>query len=181
MLIRWARQKCSEADFVLKVDDDMLLSVWDLAVVLNGLAGIKRSMWGCLLAHRQPFRNPDYKWYVTKEEYALHRYPDFLSGTGYLISGDAISVLDDVAQEVRFFKLEDVYLTGMVAQRAQVSRLRLAGFHNEHKPYEKPCSTPRVVTSHNWSPTALRSEWRRAIDRLDFRLCVGIKHYQMVS
>ncbi|KAL1481301.1 hypothetical protein MTO96_015737 [Rhipicephalus appendiculatus] len=37
MLLRWAREKCSESDLVLKIDDDMFLSVWDLAVVANGL------------------------------------------------------------------------------------------------------------------------------------------------
>ncbi|KAH9368315.1 hypothetical protein HPB48_004507 [Haemaphysalis longicornis] len=31
MLIRWARDFCARASFVLKIDDDMLLSVWDLA------------------------------------------------------------------------------------------------------------------------------------------------------
>uniref|UniRef100_L7LXR2 Hexosyltransferase n=1 Tax=Rhipicephalus pulchellus TaxID=72859 RepID=L7LXR2_RHIPC len=181
MLIRWAREECSKTEFVLKIDDDMILSVWDLAVVVNGLGETKRSMWGYLYTNGKPNRNVASKWYVSREKYAPDTYPDFLSGTGYLISGDAISALDDVIYDECFFPLEDIYLTAIVAERAQVSRLRLDGFSNEHNWYYQPCSNPRVVTSHGWSPKALRDEWRRAVDRLNFSLCVGIKHHQMVS
>lgn len=37
MLIRWARDYCAGAGFVLKIEDHMLLSVWDLAATLNNL------------------------------------------------------------------------------------------------------------------------------------------------
>uniref|UniRef100_A0A224YQ19 Hexosyltransferase n=1 Tax=Rhipicephalus zambeziensis TaxID=60191 RepID=A0A224YQ19_9ACAR len=181
MLLRWAREKCSETDFVLKIDDDVLLSVWDLAAVANGLRGIERSMWGYLYRGFRPHRNVASKWYVSREKYAPDTYPDFLSGTGYLISGDAISALEDVTHDECFFTLEDIYLTGIVAERAQVSRLALDGFSYKHEQYHQPCSTPRVVTSHGWSPAALRSGWSHALERLNFGLCVGIKQNQMVS
>nr|XP_037288785.1 beta-1,3-galactosyltransferase 1-like [Rhipicephalus microplus] len=119
MMIRWTRAKCSKAEFVLKIDDDMILSVWDFAVILKGLEGIKHSMWGYLYRHHGPNRNVSSKWYVSEEEYAPDTYPDFLSGTGYLISGDAISALDDVIHDECFFPLEDIYLTAIVAERAQ--------------------------------------------------------------
>ncbi|KAL1478532.1 hypothetical protein MTO96_016217 [Rhipicephalus appendiculatus] len=86
MLIRWARNNCSDTDFVLKIDDDMLLSVWDLAVVVNDLVGVRRSIWGCPLRDPLPIRNNHSKWYVSKEEYEPDTYPKFVSGTGYLIS-----------------------------------------------------------------------------------------------
>ncbi|XP_037527986.1 beta-1,3-galactosyltransferase 5-like [Rhipicephalus sanguineus] len=121
MIIRWAREKCSETEFVLKIDDDMLLGVWDLAVVVNSLVGIKHSMWGYLYRNARPHRNVASKWYVSKEAYASDAYPDFLSGTAYLISGDAISALDDVTHDECFFPLEDIYLTAIVAERAQLS------------------------------------------------------------
>ncbi|KAH7971147.1 hypothetical protein HPB49_019504 [Dermacentor silvarum] len=181
MLIRWAREKCSEVNFVLKIDDDMLLSVWDLAVAVNNLEGIKRTMWGELYRGASPNRNVASKWYVSRKEYAPDTYPAFLSGTGYLISGDSIAILEEFINDECFFPLEDIYLTAIVAERAQVSRLHYDGFSNEHKRFHQPCSTPRVVTSHYWSPTALRNEWRRAVSRLNFGLCGGIKKSQMVS
>ncbi|KAH7971142.1 hypothetical protein HPB49_019499 [Dermacentor silvarum] len=181
MLIRWAREKCSEVNFVLKIDDDMLLSVWDLAVVVNDLEGIKRTMWGYLYRGASPNRNVASKWYVSRKEYAPDTYPAFLSGTGYLISGDSIATLEELISDECFFPLEDIYLTAIVAERAQVSRLGFDGFSNEHKWFHQPCSTPRVVTSHDWSPAALRNQWRHAVSRLNFALCAGLKKSQMVS
>ncbi|XP_075527611.1 beta-1,3-galactosyltransferase 5-like [Dermacentor variabilis] len=181
MLIRWAREKCSGVSFVLKTDDDMLVSVWDLAVVVNSLEGVKRTMWGYLHRHSTPIRNVSSKWYVSRKEYAPDTYPPFLSGTGYLISGDSIAALEELTHDECFFPFEDVYLTAIVAERAQVSRLGFDGFSNEHKWFHQPCSTPRVVTSHHWSAAALRHEWSRAVSLLDFGLCAGIKKSQMVS
>lgn len=181
MLMRWAREKCSDANFVLKIDDDMLLGVWDFAVVVNGLVGVKRSMWGNLNSDPRPNRYVSQKWYVSRQEYAPDTYPPFLSGTAYLISGDSIATLEELTHDECFFPLEDIYLTAIVAERAQVSRLNLDSFSSDHTLYSQPCSTPRVVTSHKWSPTALRNAWRHAVSRLDFRLCVGIKQSQMVS
>ncbi|KAH8034692.1 hypothetical protein HPB51_000490 [Rhipicephalus microplus] len=180
MLLRWAREKCSNTDFVLKIDDDVLLSVWDLAVVANSLGGIKRSMWGYLYCGFRPHRNVASKLYVFRDKYGPDTYPDFLSGTGYLISSDAISALEDVTHDECFFTLEDIYMTGIVAERAQVSRLALAGFSYKHEQYVQPCSEPRVVTSHGWSPAMLRSRWRRAVNILNFTLCLGIQPNQMV-
>ncbi|XP_050023150.3 beta-1,3-galactosyltransferase 5-like [Dermacentor andersoni] len=181
MLIRWARERCSGVNFVLKTDDDMLVSVWDLAVVVNGLEGVKRTMWGHLYRDHQPHRNVSSKWYVSRKEYAPDTYPPFLSGTGYLISGDSIAALEELTHDECFFPLEDIYLTAIVAERAQVSRLGFDGFSNEHKCLHQPSSTPRVVTSHDWSAAELRNEWSRAVSRLNFRLCAGINKSQMVS
>uniref|UniRef100_A0A131YWG4 Hexosyltransferase n=1 Tax=Rhipicephalus appendiculatus TaxID=34631 RepID=A0A131YWG4_RHIAP len=183
MLIRWARRNCVSVEFVLKIDDDMLLGVWDFAIVLNSLRTSQRSMWGYLYSGFPyvPVRDVKSKWYVSRLEYASDTYPDFLSGTGYLISGDVISALEEFTHDQGFFPLEDVYLTAILAERANVSRLSLEGFSSKHVPYNQPCSTPRVVTSHKWRPDELRRAWTLIVSRLDFDKCLGINKSQMVS
>ncbi|KAH7971140.1 hypothetical protein HPB49_019497 [Dermacentor silvarum] len=180
MLIRWAREKCSEANFVLKIDDDILLGVWDFAVVVNGLIGVKRSMWGFLLRDAHPKRDVSSKWYMSREEYAPDTYPPYLAGAGYLISGDSIAALESITEDECFFPFEDVYLTGIIAERAQVNRSGLEGFSITHNLYQQPCSTPRVVISHNWSPESLRTQWKHVVSSLNFGLCIGINQTQMV-
>ncbi|KAH8034695.1 hypothetical protein HPB51_000493 [Rhipicephalus microplus] len=183
MLIRWARQNCFGVDFVLKIDDDMLLGVWDFAIVLNTLRKSERCMWGYLHSGfpHVPVRDVKSKWYVSRQEYGPDTYPDFLSGTGYLISGVVISVLQELTHDQGFFPLEDIYLTAILAERANVSRLSLEGFFATHVPYDRPCSTPRVVTSHKWTPDELRRAWTLILPRLDFQKCFGINKSQMVS
>lgn len=61
-----------------------------------------------------PFRNQFSKYYASNEEYFPSVYPDYLMGT-YLISGSAIHDLYKKALEQIFFKIEDIFVTGMVA------------------------------------------------------------------
>ncbi|KAL1481293.1 hypothetical protein MTO96_015729 [Rhipicephalus appendiculatus] len=164
MLIRWARRNCVSVEFVLKIDDDMLLGVWDFAIVVNSLRTSQRSMWGYLYSG-----------------FPLRTRAGREVKVGYLISGDVISTLEEFTHDQGFFPLEDVYLTAILAERANVSRLSLEGFSNKHVPYNQPCSTPRVVTSHKWSPDELRRAWTLIVSRLDFDKCLGINKSQMVS
>ncbi|KAH7934833.1 hypothetical protein HPB52_001017 [Rhipicephalus sanguineus] len=173
MLIRWARKNCFGVHFVLEVDDDMLLI----------LRANERSLWGYLYGGflYVPMRNVKSKRYVSRQEYALDTYPDFLSGTAYLISGDVISTLEELKHGPGFFPLEDIYLTAMLAQKAKVSRLDLESFSIKHVPYNQPCLTPRVVTPHEWTPAVLRRAWMLAVSRMDFQMCLGINTSQMAS
>lgn len=47
-------------------------------------------------------------------------YPDYVSGTGYVLSGRLIPVLFETALHVPLFHLEDVFTTGMVARKAGI-------------------------------------------------------------
>nr|XP_054920627.1 beta-1,3-galactosyltransferase 5-like [Dermacentor andersoni] len=78
MLIRWARERCSEINFVLKTLDDMRLSVWDLGVVVDGLEEVKRTMWCYLYRDRRANPNVSSKWYVSRKECAPDTYLVFL-------------------------------------------------------------------------------------------------------
>lgn len=178
MLIRWARDYCTGASFVLKIDDDMLLGVWDLATTLNQLQQVRRTMWGWLYHKYKPVRNKSNKWYVSEKTYAKDVYPDFLSGGSYLISGDSVTILAEGTEYEPFYPLEDVYLTGLVAEKVSINRKNMAGFFFEHMPYRRPCAVPKLVTSHNWSAVTLKNLWRNVTSRRDFRLCRGLKDSQ---
>ncbi|XP_077564415.1 lactosylceramide 1,3-N-acetyl-beta-D-glucosaminyltransferase A-like [Haemaphysalis longicornis] len=181
MLIRWARDNCAQASFVLKIDDDMLLSVWDLAATLNQLQAARRTMWGWLYHRRKPVRNKTNKCYVSEKLYAPNVYPDFLSGTSYLISGDSVAILAKGIEDEPFYPLEDVFLTGIVAEKVLVYRESMAGFFCQHKRYRGPCAVPKLVTSHSWSPVMLKKMWKKVTSRLDLKLCRGLKDVQMIA
>ncbi|KAL3216331.1 hypothetical protein MRX96_051216, partial [Rhipicephalus microplus] len=74
MLIRWTRAKGSKAEFGLKINGDMILSVYDFAIVVNGLERFKRSMWSYFYRDHGPNRNVDCKLYGSQEEYAPDTY-----------------------------------------------------------------------------------------------------------
>lgn len=57
-MVRWSNEYCPGPQFVLKIDDDMLLNVWGLADRVRRLQGVKRTMWGLLAREWKPHRNP---------------------------------------------------------------------------------------------------------------------------
>ncbi|CAN8003749.1 unnamed protein product [Ixodes hexagonus] len=158
MMVRWVTSSCPGAEFVLKIDDDMLLNVWDFAPTLSKLRGVRRTIWGMLAQHWTPERNPRSKWYVSRGMYRNATYPDFLTGPSYLLSGDSVPLLARASDRVPYLYLEDVFLTGLVAEKAGVRRVHDDGFLNYRK-FFTPCLMPRVIASHGYTPLYLRRVW----------------------
>ncbi|XP_077498625.1 beta-1,3-galactosyltransferase 5-like [Amblyomma americanum] len=179
MMLHWAKRYCPEAEFVLKVDDDVLLNVWDLAVTLNRLSEDKARLriWGTLWTASRPSRSASgryRKWYVPRSVYPNATYPDYLNGPAYLMSGAALSLLEENSRYVPYFFIEDVYVTGLVADRAGVERIDDKGFLPDRKHDIRPCRKPRIIASHGWNPHVLRLAWKRMLRRIDWQRCMSL-------
>ncbi|KAM7287602.1 beta-1,3-galactosyltransferase 5 [Ixodes scapularis] len=170
MMVRWASASCPGAEFVLKIDDDVLLNVWDFAPTLSALHGVDRTIWGLLAQRWTPERNPRSKWYVSWGMYQNATYPDFLTGPSYLLSGDSVPLLARASDSVPYLYLEDVFLTGLVAEKAGVRRVHNDGFLNYRK-FFTPCTTPRVIASHGYTPLYLRHVWASTKTKAATRRC----------
>ncbi|XP_077499689.1 beta-1,3-galactosyltransferase 5-like [Amblyomma americanum] len=157
-MVRWATAYCPNASLVLKIDDDMLLNVWGLVSRARELQGLKRTMWGLLYKKPMPHRDPRSKWYVSGSEYPNTSYPDFLGGPAYLVSGDSVSLLARGSCSVPFLHLEDVFLTGIVAEKVGVRRVRDEGILNYWRSFT-PCEKPTILTSHGYTPDELSNAW----------------------
>ncbi|XP_037555602.1 beta-1,3-galactosyltransferase 1 [Dermacentor silvarum] len=179
MMLRWAASFCPNAKFVLKIDDDVLLNVWDFAATLKRLAAVKlrRTIWGRVWTQSRPSRKTKGrygKWYVPKSIFPNATYPDYVNGPAYLISGDSVPLLLRSVSVVPYFFIEDVYITGLLADKAGVRRVNDNGFAPERKHDIHPCGRPRVVTSHKWNPQSLRLAWRKMVGRIDRQRCMSL-------
>lgn len=170
LMIRWTNTFCSKAAFLLKIDDDVMLSVWDLRMAAKDFRGTRRTIWGYLYPTPAPNRNPESKWYVSNKTYPNATFPDFVAGPSYLVSADSIPLLDLATNKEDYLHLEDVFLTGIVAERAGVRRVSELGFKN-YRDYLQPCSLPTVITSHGYTAEELRNYWRLISSAVDEKLC----------
>ncbi|KAH6941365.1 hypothetical protein HPB50_017104 [Hyalomma asiaticum] len=182
MMLRWVHRFCPNAKFVLKIDDDVLLNVWDFAVTLCHLSytAPRLTIWGKLRSSSRPSRKKKgryAKWYVPKWMYPNETYPDYVNGPAYLISGDSVPLLLGTASTVPYFFIEDVYITGMVAVKAGVRLENDSGYASSRKRGIRPCQKPRVVASHGWSPRDLRLAWTEMAGKVNRRRCrsLGLK------
>lgn len=61
------------------------------------------------------------KWYVSKEEHALDTYGKYCSGSAYILTNDLPKRMYDVSLHVKFFWVDDYYMTGLLLRALNVT------------------------------------------------------------
>lgn len=147
--LHWSARHCNGSAYLLRVDDDVLVNVPRLA------AGIAEGKFRPGLTGQvevtEAHREPDNKWYMPPQYYPaglfetgssnflvirLLLYPTdsypFLKGFGYLLSTDRLPKLLTSMDRYRGFVLDidDIYVTGILADYAQIERHHDAGFRH---------------------------------------------------
>lgn len=150
-----ATTHCPEASFLLKTDDDTFVNVPKLLKQVGKLP--KDAIYGSIHANNSPIRDPSIKWFVTYEEYKPESYPDFVSGSAYIVGGEAIAPLYAQTGLVRPLWLEDVYVTGLCAEAAGLPRIDLPTFNSED--VSSVCDMRNMVTSHYMTPEKMLQFW----------------------
>lgn len=84
-------------------------------------------------------------------------YPNYLSGTGYIMSRDVVLRLYHAALKTPLFHLEDVYLTGLCAHAAGIRPRHHPAFtYNKRKLDACLYKDKTVITSHRVNSSELR-------------------------
>jgi hypothetical protein len=121
-LLHWALTRCPGAHFVVKSDDDNYVNVKLLLSreMLTSLAA--SAIYGTTNAVLWPARDLGHRHYVGKEMWPWPRYPSYLMGGAYLISGGSSTLrrLLAAVQTTPFFPLEDAYIIGLCAPRVSI-------------------------------------------------------------
>ncbi|XP_027836757.2 beta-1,3-galactosyltransferase 5-like [Aphis gossypii] len=116
MGLTWFAARCPRSDHVVKMDDDIAVNLYKLHDVLG--RADNRDLAGCVIVAK-PIRDESNKWYVSRAEFAGDSYPPFLSG--WLYAAKAVSVgrlLRAIEVRERYFWIDDLYVTGILAERA---------------------------------------------------------------
>ena len=119
-ILKYVQDKCPGVKFVAKIDDDVFLHIPNLLNMLLDKSLPEKLMLGFRLCNRLPIRNPSSKWYSPNHMFAGAIYPNYLSGSSYIISGNIISQLLEAALVTPLFHMEDVYVTGILAASIRV-------------------------------------------------------------
>lgn len=158
LLLRWVALYCPRAAFVFKVDDDVFVNVDNVVLLLNRNQKLRNTIFGRLAHHWHPIRDNSSYYFVPMNQWTSTIYPDFIAGPAYMITSDAVPKLLHQVSSLPFFFLEDVYITGMCAEKANVVRLNHNGFKPMKKPLN-PCIYHTVITIHQHTPDNLRKAW----------------------
>lgn len=150
MGLNWAATYCPNAKFVVKMDDDIVFNTNKLNNLLSSINVQEKDhlLAGYILRGMVPIREPANKWYVTKKEYDNSMYPPFLSGWFYITTPQTAKKLVKLSSDSKYFWIDDVYVTGILAQRLKIKHYYLNNIFAVHAEYLQCCI--RDVKRYNY-------------------------------
>lgn len=170
-MLRWVNQTCDRVKYILKIDDDMFVNM-QMVVDFAETRTFNKAIIGKLARRWKPHREKYSKWYVPTSAFNGSVYPNFATGPAYMITGDAVKPLLDSALSGTPIYLEDVYVTGIAAERAGVRRLNHALMKNVKLKVDA-CSFRRFITSHMHSPDDIVRLWDVVYDPYELKKCTA--------
>lgn len=142
-VLRWFAS--TNMSFLVKCDADVLVN-WQ---VILGLVDDTRRVVGneFILGNRignLPQRNVESKWFMPNRVYNGTEYPDFVSGTAYVMTAGAAKQIISKYYHLSYLYLEDVFITGVCRAAAHITLV----------PSEKFLTTREGGVENKWNKIA---------------------------
>lgn len=166
--LRWVSQRCPQAEFVLKTDDDAFVNMHLLLKLLVRMSTVEPSLRTktimCNLWRDEVPR--DGKWKLERSVFRFHYYPAFCQGLAYIMTQDMIVPLYNASYYVPFLQMDDVYLTGFVMLRIEGAKhVEMNSFYvrnDDLLTFIKGDQWMQYLYSHIKSPMDIESFWNAA-------------------
>ena len=123
-LLKVLTGQCSQAQFILKADDDVFVNperLWkmisdtQLSTVKINNTDLHYALIGKKQTNIRPFRDKTNKWYLPAQIYSSDVFPPYLQGLAYVLTGSLLGALYSCALTTPVLPIEDVFLTGLCA------------------------------------------------------------------
>lgn len=133
MMLKFVLNTGVPTEYIMKADDDTFVNVKGLLKVFPN-QNHTRQITGKLFENSRPIRwawllgSDNYKWICPTWMFKEDFYPDYVAGVGYLFPAWMATCLYQQALTTPLLYLEDVFLTGIVAQKCGYSVGNQEGF-----------------------------------------------------
>ncbi|ETN85896.1 N-acetyllactosaminide 3-alpha-galactosyltransferase [Necator americanus] len=124
--LRFAAVAYPKVDSILKIDDDV---AWNVPLVTNYIKS--RVL-------------PNSISYVTYDEYPGESYPEYCFGVAYVLHRTAVLPMLSVLPQMKYFWIDDVFVTGFMARAATVSLIEINQY-TELKPILRDISQKDIL------------------------------------
>ncbi|CAG0924151.1 unnamed protein product [Notodromas monacha] len=122
-LLQWVSTFCKHAQFVLKVDDDVMVNIQNILDFLRGHATATRMIFCTVRPMGQPvIRDPTSKYNMPKWMFPEDKLPAYCRGGAYVLTADSISPLWHQVRQEQFILLEDLLVTGIAAPKCGIQK-----------------------------------------------------------
>lgn len=137
--MKWISKYCSNAQLVLKSDDDMVVNTFMLMKHLDYLSKYnllgERNILCAKISGSPVVRDPNSLWYMSKEEYPDDTYLTYCSGSVFILSNYLPPLMYEESFKTKFFWIDDVFMTGILVRNLNVSIIDMGSMYQlEHEP-----------------------------------------------
>jgi hypothetical protein len=133
MSLKWINEFCSRVKYILKVDDDMIVDVfllWRHLKKLDEFNLIEKKAILCnVWIKMKVMRKKNSKWYVSPNEFKENYYGKYCSGSAYLITKDLAIDMYKVSKYIKFFWVDDYYVSGLLARASNATYFTFNKFY----------------------------------------------------
>ncbi|CAF0917999.1 unnamed protein product [Didymodactylos carnosus] len=171
MALKWISKYCPNTHYILKVDDDIVVNMFTLINHLKFLDKHNPDRKGtilCLLwSAMGVMRDSKSKWYLSKDDFPMDKFPPYCSGSAFVLTGDMPEKMYNASLYVPFFWVDDYYITGAVASAANVTYAQLGSLYTipqqlAHTRFMSTKSYYTIMFGHfPGSMNNMREIWRR--------------------
>lgn len=162
-MLEWVDSYCPKASFILKTDDDMFINVSRLLAFIAKHKPEQRAIYGRLAKKWKPIRNKKSKYYISPQQYKPAVFPDFTTGPAYLFPAQLAKELYLTALNHTYVKLEDVFVTGIVANNLKIKRIHAPEFVNKRVSFT-PCNVQKEISIHMVKSVEQYDLWKKLHD-----------------
>ncbi|KAK6733086.1 hypothetical protein RB195_017072 [Necator americanus] len=166
--LRFAAVAYPKVDSILKIDDDV---AWNVPLVTNYIKS--RVLPNSISCYKSPSSSPvrknRSKWYVTYDEYPGESYPEYCFGVAYVLHRTAVLPMLSVLPQMKYFWIDDVFVTGFMARAATVSLIEINQY-TELKPIRRDISQKIFYNDMMFYGTSKENIGRQFINRTEYVL-----------
>lgn len=159
---RWVAEFCSNVSYVVKADDDIFINLPLLLSNINRSHGASRDvLFGYVYSGKRPVVRSG-RWGVQPEVYPFSRYPQYISGTSYTISGNLMRPIVHYAQYFPYLNIEDAFITGVICNKVLGARLEhfpQSSHFNDQLPNGCEFVQSRRYSQTKMTPQSMYSIW----------------------
>lgn len=125
MAMKWISTYCRNARYILKVDDDIITNIFYLIKHLSTLEKHKLKASNTIMCFKWltmgVVRKKGSKWFVSHSEFPFSQYGGYCSGSAFLLTGDLPYKMYNASLYVKYFWVDDYYITGLLARATKAS------------------------------------------------------------
>ncbi|XP_013773960.1 beta-1,3-galactosyltransferase 5-like [Limulus polyphemus] len=163
LMLRWVTEFCNSVNILVKIDDDTYLNLEKLMKkIRSSHPSNSLKIHGLTFGRSRPVRKQNHKWFVSVKEFPYRHYPEYASGPMYFMPVEAARRLYGVVETTRYISMEDVFVTGLCAEKAGIKRAKVAGIKTLGSGSFRlhACAFSRELAIHHITYRMLITRWK---------------------